>query len=413
MLFFMKSRSPFRWLQSSSLGWIALISSLLLLCASPQRVAAETERLENSAESVQISELGERADSAIREPSPDEAPRERIEKHTLRLDVAGALMVGRQVDRFDLGGGFGLSYEYRLVDHLGVEGRYSAFFFPEAVEGEGFGGYQTGGLALRIHPLPHVEVGDLWVSGGPNAVFTGGLVRFGLEAGVGFEFHIKERWRLGPYVRYAHVFQPSSHELGPADAGFVQIGLSVAFSPGKHKAADVEPEEDTDEDEEIAARSARLAEAAQEENKEIKETEEIEEDEPEEERIETVAERELREVGERILFAHGSDEPLVDSMGALVRVGQIIEENPEWEKITIEGHASETGPDDVNYRLSRRRAERLKELLVSAGVDRSRIEVVGRGKDELEVRGSSESAHARNRRVVFKVHVVRQVPVSR
>lgn len=355
---------------------------------------------------VTVLSLGFSLASSLWPASVSAAP----ERHTLRFDGAGALMVGRQVDRFDLGGGFALSYEYRLVDHLGVEGRYSAFFFPEAVEGEGFGGYQTGGLALRIHPLPHVEVGDLWVSGGPNAVFTGGLVRFGLEAGVGFEFHIKERWRLGPYVRYAHVFQPSSHELGPADAGFVQIGLSVAFSPGKHKAADVEPEEDTDEDEEIAARSARLAEAAQEE---IKEAEEIEEDEPEEERIETVAERELREVADRILFAHGSDEPLVDSLSALIRIGQILEEHPEWEKITIEGHASETGPADVNYRLSERRAERVKDILVRGGVDPARIEIIGRGKDELEVRGGSESAHARNRRVVFKVLVIRQVPVQR
>lgn len=343
-------------------------------------------------------------------PPPSARADASSEKHTLRLDGAAALMVGRQVDRFDLGGGLGLGYEYRIVDHLGVEARYSAFFFPEAEEGAGFGGYQSAGLALRVHALPSLEIGDLWLSGGGNAIFTGSLVRFGLEAGVGFEFHIKERWRLGPYVRYAHVFQPSSHELGPADAGFVQIGLSVAFSPGKHKAADVEPEEDTDEDEEIAARSARLAEAAQEE---IKEAEEIEEDEPEEERIETVAERELREVADRILFAHGSDEPLVDSLSALIRIGQILEEHPEWEKITIEGHASETGPADVNYRLSERRAERVKDILVRGGVDPARIEIIGRGKDELEVRGGSESAHARNRRVVFKVLVIRQVPVQR
>lgn len=343
-------------------------------------------------------------------PPPSARADASSEKHTLRLDGAAALMVGRQVDRFDLGGGLGLGYEYRIVDHLGVEARYSAFFFPEAEEGAGFGGYQSAGLALRVHALPSLEIGDLWLSGGGNAIFTGSLVRFGLEAGLGFEFRIKEKWRLGPYVRYAHVFQPSSHELGPADAGFVQIGLSVAFSPGKHKAADVEPEEDTDEDEEIAARSARLAEAAQEE---IKEAEEIEEDEPEEERIETVAERELREVADRILFAHGSDEPLVDSLSALIRIGQILEEHPEWEKITIEGHASETGPADVNYRLSERRAERVKDILVRGGVDPARIEIIGRGKDELEVRGGSESAHARNRRVVFKVLVIRQVPVQR
>lgn len=343
-------------------------------------------------------------------PPPSARADASSEKHTLRLDGAAALMVGRQVDRFDLGGGLGLGYEYRIVDHLGVEARYSAFFFPEAEEGAGFGGYQSAGLALRVHALPSLEIGDLWLSGGGNAIFTGSLVRFGLEAGLGFEFRIKEKWRLGPYVRYAHVFQPSSHELGPADAGFVQIGLSVAFSPGKHKAADVEPEEDTDEDEEIAARSARLAEAAQEE---IKEAEEIEEDEPEEERIETVAERALREVADRILFAHGSEEPLVDSLSALIRIGQILEEHPEWEKITIEGHASETGPADVNYRLSERRAERVKDILVRGGVDPARIEIIGRGKDELEVRGGSESAHARNRRVVFKVLVIRQVPVQR
>lgn len=350
-------------------------------------------------------------------PPPSARADASSEKHTLRLDGAAALMVGRQVDRFDLGGGLGLGYEYRIVDHLGVEARYSAFFFPEAEEGAGFGGYQSAGLALRVHALPSLEIGDLWLSGGGNAIFTGSLVRFGLEAGVGFEFHIKERWRLGPYVRYAHVFQPSSHELGPADAGFVQIGLSVAFSPAKRGRADAEPaQEDAGaEDKAIAARSARLAAATPAENEAEHEAENEEETVPEarEALVETVAERELREVADRILFAHGSDEPLVDSLSALIRIGQILEEHPEWEKITIEGHASETGPADVNYRLSERRAERVKDILVRGGVDPARIEIIGRGKDELEVRGGSESAHARNRRVVFKVLVIRQVPVQR
>lgn len=334
------------------------------------------------------------------------------EKHTLRLDAAGALMVGSQVDRFDLGGGLGLSYEYRLVDHLGIEGRYSAFFFPEAQEGEGFGGYQTGGLALRVHPLPHLEIGDLWVSGGGNSVFTGDLVRFGLEAGVGFEFRVSERWKLGPYLRYAHVFQPTSHALGAADAGFVQIGVSLAFSPKRRieeATALVEQEPVEDEPvEEVPVEDEPVDDEEMFEDGEGGERSSLGDD-----HVETVAERELREVGERILFPHGSDEPLVDSMAALVRVGQIIEENPEWERITIEGHASETGSAEANRRLSKRRAERMRELLIKGGVDPSRIEVVGHGKELLEVRGSSEAAHAKNRRVVFKVHVIRRVPVER
>ena len=81
------------------------------------------------------------------------------EKHTLRLEGAAALMVGRQVDRFDLSGGLGLSYEYRLVDHLGLEARYSAFFFPEAEAGRGPARMEirsaaprnrTGGEALKV-----------------------------------------------------------------------------------------------------------------------------------------------------------------------------------------------------------------------------------------------------------------------
>jgi OmpA-OmpF porin, OOP family len=100
-------------------------------------------------------------------------------------------------------------------------------------------------------------------------------------------------------------------------------------------------------------------------------------------------------------------------MSALVRVGQIIQEHPEWEKITIEGHASVTGSPEVNKRLSERRAQRMKELLVRGGIDARRIEIVGQGERDLEVSGTSESAHARNRRVVFKVHVIRRVPVRR
>lgn len=321
--------------------------------------------------------------------------------HTLRLDAAAALMVGEQSDRFDLGGGFGLGYELRPVDHLGVEGRYSGFFFPEA-NGDGFGGYHAAGLALRAHPLPHLSIGDLWIAGGGDVVFTGDLTRFGLEAGAGFEFRLGECFRLGPYARYAHVFQPSSDALGGADAGFLQLGISLAYSP-KRRAKDA-PAEDAAEDEAVEETIEAPAPMAVAEAEPEPELEELTADDADE--AEAVAVRELQEVGARILFPHGSDEPIVDSMAALVRVGQLLEAHPQWEKITIEGHASETGSPEANYRLSQRRAERVRELLILGGVDPSRIEVVARGKDEVEAPGD----HARNRRVVFKVHVLRRVP---
>src|SRR5690606_29805089 len=139
------------------------------------------------------------------------------------------------------------------------------------------------------------------------------------EAALGFEFRIGESFRLGPYVRYAHVFQPTSHELGPADAGFIQLGVSLAYSPKRrakpadeepeHESRDeaVEPEPDGDSD---AADAIAAVDSAGATSDPV---------EAEEEYVETVAERELREVAERILFPNGSDEPIVDSMAALVR----------------------------------------------------------------------------------------------
>lgn len=65
--------------------------------------------------------------------------------------------------------------------------------------------------------------------------------------------------------------------------------------------------------------------------------------------------------------------------------------------VTIEGYADPSGNPAYNMTLSEKRAEAVKEQLVSAGIDASRLEVVGYGDTKIKY-GASDG---RNRRVAI------------
>ncbi|HWA69154.1 MAG TPA: peptidoglycan-associated lipoprotein Pal [Rhizomicrobium sp.] len=69
-------------------------------------------------------------------------------------------------------------------------------------------------------------------------------------------------------------------------------------------------------------------------------------------------------------------------------------------KVTIEGHADERGTREYNLALGARRANAVKEYLVSQGVSTARIETVSYGKERPICTESTESCWAQNRRGV-------------
>lgn len=159
--------------------------------------------------------------------------------HALRLEGALGLFVGEpQSSKFDLGGGFGLGYELRLIPHLGIEAHYSSFFFPTAAAdaSESFGGHHAPALGLRLHPLPDLELGDLWIGAAGLVSFTGDVARGGFQVGLGFEFKLHDNVRAGPFWRYVHVVQPDNDSLGSADGKFMSVGISLALVFGGESA---------------------------------------------------------------------------------------------------------------------------------------------------------------------------------
>lgn len=70
--------------------------------------------------------------------------------------------------------------------------------------------------------------------------------------------------------------------------------------------------------------------------------------------------------------------------------------------IRIEGHADERGTEAYNQELGQRRAEAVRDLLISKGVSASQIQTVSYGEKNPDITGSGEPVWQKNRRVVLK-----------
>ena len=75
--------------------------------------------------------------------------------------------------------------------------------------------------------------------------------------------------------------------------------------------------------------------------------------------------------------------------------------------ITISGHTDARGAEAYNQRLSEHRAQSVAAYLIEAGLPAELFTVEGLGKSQLLDSGSTEDAHARNRRVELGIVNVR------
>jgi peptidoglycan-associated lipoprotein len=70
--------------------------------------------------------------------------------------------------------------------------------------------------------------------------------------------------------------------------------------------------------------------------------------------------------------------------------------------VRLEGHADERGSREYNMALGEKRANAVRDFLVTQGVSGSSLETVSFGEEQPAVVGSDESSWAQNRRVEVK-----------
>ena len=107
-------------------------------------------------------------------------------------------------------------------------------------------------------------------------------------------------------------------------------------------------------------------------------------------------------VGDRVFFAYDSYDLAPEARDTLNRQAEWLNRYPNV-NITIEGHSDERGTREYNLALGDRRANSVKNYLVSMGVSGARLNTISYGKEQPAVVGSDAASWAQNRRGVTRV----------
>ena len=107
-------------------------------------------------------------------------------------------------------------------------------------------------------------------------------------------------------------------------------------------------------------------------------------------------------VGDTVHFDYDKYAILDADKGTLQRQATWLGKYPSV-RVTIEGHADERGTREYNLALGARRANAVKEYLVSIGVSAARVDTISYGKERPICSESTEACWAQNRRGVTTI----------
>lgn len=99
-----------------------------------------------------------------------------------------------------------------------------------------------------------------------------------------------------------------------------------------------------------------------------------------------------------VLFASGETTLEPEAEARLQDVVDLLASEP-GKQIRIEGHTDSTGSASANMRISRQRAEAVRDALVDLGIEAERIQAVGMGEDFPIATNETAEGRSQNRRV--------------
>jgi peptidoglycan-associated lipoprotein len=104
-------------------------------------------------------------------------------------------------------------------------------------------------------------------------------------------------------------------------------------------------------------------------------------------------------VGDRVFFETDSTELTPQARTTLDKQAQWLSNYGQY-AFTVEGHADERGTREYNIALGARRAQTVREYLVSRGVSAQRMRTISYGKERPVALCNDISCWSQNRRVV-------------
>ncbi|MGE5351163.1 MAG: OmpA family protein [Acidobacteriota bacterium] len=235
-----------------------------------------------------------------------------------------------------------------------------------------------------------------------------------IDAGLGAEWYLSEDWRLQTEFDYN---TPATSRIDGVTSGInngllggnydtyatFRLGVTYYFSKGEpSKLCDVysglakeTPEIDYDRIESIIKKY------------QTKPTETVDYD-----RIEDIVKRNQKVIPTQapkqnwqlvgVTFDLGSAKFKTEAYPILYNAAQMLLQNPEL-KVEIQGYTDDIGSDTYNLNLSLKRANAVKDYLVSHGVAANRLAAVGLGSQNPVGSNRTPKGRVLNRRIEFKI----------
>jgi len=108
--------------------------------------------------------------------------------------------------------------------------------------------------------------------------------------------------------------------------------------------------------------------------------------------------KQLKEYARTIYFKTNSAEFTPQTYPVLDAIVVIMKKYPNA-KFRIEGHTDSVGSAEYNLKLSQRRADAVKNYLISKGISPDRLEAIGYGETRPIASNKTAAGRAKNRRV--------------
>ncbi|HZP68647.1 MAG TPA: peptidoglycan-associated lipoprotein Pal [Pseudolabrys sp.] len=105
-------------------------------------------------------------------------------------------------------------------------------------------------------------------------------------------------------------------------------------------------------------------------------------------------------VGDRVFFETDSSELTPQSRATLDKQAQWLNTYSQYSQFTIEGHADERGTREYNIALGARRAQAVRDYLISRGIQAQRMRTISYGKERPVAVCNDISCWSQNRRAV-------------
>ena len=99
-----------------------------------------------------------------------------------------------------------------------------------------------------------------------------------------------------------------------------------------------------------------------------------------------------------ILFATGKSNLTAEAKASVKKLAEILVKYPDT-NVMITGNTDNQGSDEMNQKLSEKRAEAVSNYAVSLGVLKSRLTTVGNGEANPVASNDTADGRAKNRRV--------------